>query len=210
MKVYFTTGYENPKVNSINIRKILDTIVKEGHSIIKRPLKSEHGADLYKVDEEASSDIFDFLDLPVDKIYSEANKRIKSCDIVITETSYSPSPGLGFEVGIAIHERKPVLILSSEESNIILSEVIEGNPPRYMTVAKYGKNKSIEKIISDFIKDAKQKLDTKFILIIPAEIDRYLEWASKEKRMHKAQLVREAIDKIIEEDNDYQTFMNSL
>lgn len=210
MKVYFTTGYENPKVNNANIRRILELLQKEGHTIIKRPLKAEHGSDLYKVNEHEFSDIFDFLDMPVDKIYSEANKRIKNCDVVITETSYSPSPGLGFELGLALHERKPVLVLMSEDSNIILSEVIEGHPPRYLTSEKYGEKKNLEKIIQAFTKEAKQKLDTKFILIIPSEIDRYLEWAAKEKRMHKAQIVREAIEKTIEEDKEYHEYLNTL
>jgi len=44
----------------------------------------------------------------------------------------------------------------------------------------------------------------KFILIITPEIDRYLEWSSIERRMHKSQVVRAAIEKVIKRDGEYQ------
>lgn len=207
MKVYFTTGYENPKKSSNNIHCIFETLKSKGHSITKRPFKSEHGSDIYKVNEKKISDIFDFLDSPVDKIYTEATKRIRSSDVVIAEASYYLSPGLGFELGFALHEKKPVLVLVSKKSAVVMSEVIEGNPSRYFSYKKYETKNDLADIIENFLVKAKDKLDTKFILIISPEIDRYLEWSSDFKRIHKAEAVREAIEEKMEKDEDYKRYL---
>jgi len=50
------------------------------------------------------------------------------------------------------------------------------------------------------------KIDSKFILIISPEIERYLQWASKTKRMHKAQIVRLALEASIKKDKEYMNF----
>lgn len=203
MNVYFTTGYENPKKSAKNIRAIRDTVKQNGHKFIKRPLKSEHGSDIYQVNEEAVTDIFDFSELSIEQVYAEATKRIKSSDAVIAEASYFLSPGLGFELGFALHEKKPVLVLVNDTSDVVMSEVIEGNPSKYFSYQKYSSVEDIEQVVKDFLKSAKDKLDTKFILIISPEIDRYLEWASDRRRLHKAQIVRNAIEKEMEEDEEY-------
>lgn len=205
MKIYFTTGYENPKKSLDSINTILTEIKVNGHSLIKRPLKSEYGADTYGVDEKKYKQIFDFLDLPVDKIYSEAIKRIKNSDVLITEASYFLSPGVGFEVGYALHEKKPVLVLINDKSDVVLSEVIEGNPSKLLTNKKYSNQEKLREIIKKFLVSSKNILDTKFILIISPEIDRYLEWASENKRMHKAQIVRNAVEDMMKKDKEYKS-----
>ena len=208
MKVYFTTGYENPKESMDNINTILDTIKKEGHTIAKRPLKSEHGSDTYSVDESKLTHIFDFRDEPIDQIYKTATKRIKSSDVVIAEASYHLSPGLGFELGFALHEKKPVLVLINSESDAVLSEVIEGNPSKLLENESYTDKTDLNKKLLSFLKSSKQKLDTKFILIISPEIDKYLEWTSDNRRMHKAQVVRNAIEDMMKKDKDYEDFLS--
>lgn len=171
MNIYFTTGYENPKKSGKNIRIILDTITENGHSILKRPLKAELGSNVYSVDESKISDIFDFLNDPIEKIYASATTRIRNADVVIAEASYFLSPGLGFELGYALHEKKPVLVLINKKSDVVMSEVIEGNPSRYFTLNRYSTEEDLRRMVKEFLKAAKQKLDTKFILIISPEIE---------------------------------------
>lgn len=49
--------------------------------------------------------------------------------------------------------------------------------------------------------------EIKFILILPPTIDKYLAWATSEHRMHKAQLVRGAIEETMLKDKEYQQFL---
>lgn len=207
MNIYFTTGYENPKKSAKAIKTIIQTIRNNGHKLIKRPFKAEYGSETYKVNEKKIDDIFDFLDKSVQKIYREATKRIKKSDIVIAEASHFLSPGLGFELGFALHEKKPVLVLVNKKSDVVMSEVIEGNPSKYFTYIKYESPQDLTRRIQEFLNEAKKQLDTKFILIISPEIDRYLEWAGDYKRMHKAQIVRNAVEKEMENDRDYKVYL---
>ena len=57
------------------------------------------------------------------------------------------------------------------------------------------------------LKDAKSLADTKFILIIPAEIDRYLEWNVREKGVSKAEITRDSIEKVMHTDEAYSKYL---
>ncbi|MCA9385306.1 hypothetical protein KC717_01520 [Candidatus Dojkabacteria bacterium] len=142
----------------------------------------------------------------VSKLLSKAERVMKECDVLIAEGS-NPSAGLGYDIAKAVSLKKQVLVLIKSESDNIAEEKVTPHPMRQnskaITYAKYNE-KSVESTIKKFITDSKKKLDTKFILIIPPEIDQYLEWASDNRRMHKAQIVRNAIEDAMEKDNEWQ------
>ena len=144
----------------------------------------------------------------VELAYKMNMRSIKNTDIVVAETT-ELSSGIGFLIASALNEKKPVIALHNSEFSTNQSKMIKGAQNKLLNYYTYTSS-NVKEILAKSINTAKQKLDTKFILIIPAEIDMYLEWAAKEKRMHKAQLVRDAIDSIIEEDEDYQNYLKSL
>ena len=146
----------------------------------------------------------------IEKTYKKNKKLIRDCDFLVAEVTLFGS-GIGYLIAEAISMHKPVLALYNTKIGDKPSTIIKASSvSRKLNFVEYSEKSELKKSIEKYLKEVKTKLDTKFILIIPAEIDRYLEWASKEKRMHKAQLVREAIDKIIEEDRDYQEYQNTL
>lgn len=147
-------------------------------------------------------------EMNVEMAYKNNLRGIKNADFVIAEIS-KLSSGIGFLIASALNEKKPVVVLNNTAVNPKPSKMIKGAQNRLLIYFPY-ETSAIKDVINKALTNIKQKLDTKFILIIPAEIDRYLEWASKERRMHKAQLVREAVENIIEEDLDYQNYLNSI
>lgn len=54
---------------------------------------------------------------------------------------------------------------------------------------------------------AKCEEDTKFILLIPPHLDRYLSWAASAHRTHKSKIVRSSMEKSIENDAAYQLIL---
>lgn len=162
------------------------------------------GHNLNKENVNASKDtITSYTENEIMGTYKQIVKWIDNADVVIAELS-RPSSGVGFEISYALNQRKPVLVVYNKElSPDQVSIPIRGNPSRYLTFEKCN-NDNIEEVIKRFLSTAKDKLDTKFILIISPEIDRYLEWASDHKRMHKAQIVRNAVEKEMESDEDYK------
>lgn len=195
MKVYFSaTLTEDPKYKKL-YEAILSALEEDKHKVM------EYGS--HRIDPK---NLLNREEEDIKKVYKELDSYLKQADLYVAEISL-PSVGIGYEISQAIANRKPVLALSYKDTKFQPLATIEGNKSRYLQHQVYNEA-NIKQVIRDFIQEAKQKLDTKFILIIPAEIDKYLEWASDYKRMHKAQLVRQAIEKFMEKDSDWSEFLS--
>ncbi|MBL8015571.1 MAG: hypothetical protein JNK26_05295, partial [Candidatus Doudnabacteria bacterium] len=94
----------------------------------------------------------------------------------------------------------------SNENIDFLADVIGGNTSKIFKLAKYSKVEEANNEIDQFLKEARDMIDTKFILIISPEIDKYLQWSSEERRMHKAQIVRNAVEDTMNKDKEYKQF----
>lgn len=172
-------------------KKILDILKKSGNDVI-----FEHN-------------YIPFEDWTEDKkveFAKEFEKTRKTADVLIAEVS-GPSIGLGLEVSEAMNNKKPTLILYTKKNRINVSGTVMGAESHKNVKVEAYTAETIEKILNDFLEEAKQKIDTKFILIISPEIDRYLAWAADFKRMHKAQVVRNAVEEEMEKDEEYKKYL---
>lgn len=190
MKIYFTGARAGNKKFGGDYQKIVETLEENGHDVQYTHIIGQKPQPHEK----------DF-----NQIFKKVHNWIKEADIIVAEIS-TPSSGVGHEIFLALSERKPVLALYHEDARSDKDATLKGNPSKYLDVSVYN-SKTLDKIIKEFINDAKQKIDTKFILIISPEIDRYLEWSADYRRMHKAQIVRNAVEKEMEEDEDYKKYM---
>lgn len=138
------------------------------------------------------------------KIFNTSEKSIKDADVILAEVSNLDSK-VGYEIAKAFSEKKIVVAFEHDKNNIV-HPIIHGNKSKSLIVKKYNNNNIVE-VMNKALKEASTKLDSKFILIISPEIDRYLDWSSKNNRMHKAQVVREAIEYVMSKDKE---FKNSL
>lgn len=195
MKIYASAPNED-RPNLKSFFNALDNLTKKGHKVI----------DIYKGEKFPLPEDVDFLV----KKFKQSEKAIREADVVLIDVTY-PGRRIGFEIARALDEKKVVVALYDEQGNIGTKRVapLFGNPSRYFIHKGYTKN-NIDKIIEDSLETAREQLDTKFILIISPEIDKYLEWAAAEKRMHKAQVVREAIEHTMARDKDYKEFLKSI
>ncbi|MBD3281061.1 hypothetical protein GF389_06135 [Candidatus Dojkabacteria bacterium] len=189
MKVFFI-GERRYKDNTEINNKIIKHLEKSGYKVDKSFIESEHDSDFSNFEEA----------------YKRNIHSIKNCDFVVAEVT-STSSGLGYLVATALSHKKPVLTFFDKTSKITQSQTLKGVSNKLFIYNKYDQD-SLIKDLDKALGQTKQLLDTKFILIIPAEIDRYLEWASDYKRMHKAQIVRQAIEEYMERDEDWKEFLN--
>lgn len=172
--------------------KEITQILKDlGHqvddSMLKRTLKEENQA--------------------IEDTFKKHMRSIKNADVILVEsTQYSA--GLGFLVATALNERKQVLCLQYNDPKYKGSVTLRGANSKLLTYLKYSEE-DLKKIITNYLDEAKDKLDTKFILIISPEIDKYLKWAAEERRMHKAQIVRDAVESQIAKDKEYKEYLRS-
>lgn len=174
---------ENVKANqNKDFLKATDSLKRLGHNI--------------KVDSE-----FQKAGKLSDTYTSRIDKLIRESDIIIAEISNADLK-IGIEIAKAISERKVVIALYKDKAVGASIDALTTNPSKNLLVKKYS-TENLEKQLLSAIEEAKSRLDTKFILIISSEIDRYLDWSSQTKRMHKAQVVRTAVEAMMKKDKDY-------
>lgn len=192
MKIFFIGSDRRNPQDVDNYKKIAQIIEKEGNTVDRSWINAttEDDAENFEV------------------AHKRNIKSIKEADVIVAEIT-KLTTGTGFLLSTAISQKKPVITLFNEESDAIPSTTIKGSSnKKNMFYAEYN-SKTVQPILEDFLSDVKNLLDTKFILIISPEIDRYLEWASENRRMHKAQIVRNAIEDIMEKDKEYQDYLNN-
>lgn len=140
--------------------------------------------------------------------YKRNQKLLKNADFLIAEaTDYSS--GIGYLIASALNQKKPVLALHNTNRNAQPSNILKASSAsKLLTFSEYGDDKTLSQRTADFANKVKGMLDTKFILIISPEIERYLEWSSDTRRMHKAQVVRQAVEEAMDKDKEYQDYLN--
>lgn len=139
------------------------------------------------------------------KTFSALDKNIKDTDILIVEVTNADA-NIGYQIARALEEKKVVITLEDEKNDTKYA-VVHGNSSKQMIQYTYN-SKNIIETINEATKEAISRLDSKFILIISPEMDRYLNWASKVKRTHKAQLVRSALEALIKKDREYKDYID--
>lgn len=196
MKIYFSATITDDEQYKSSYKQILNILKQGKHDIYE-----------YGSDQLDTSKILSQSDDEILKIYRELDKFLKQADVYIADISL-PSVAIGYEISQAIVMRKPVLALINEKSSFQPLATIKGNKSRYLELEKYNVD-TLPKILKDFMKKSKKKLDSKFILIVSPEIDSYLTWSSQENRIHKAQIVRDAIEKVMNKDTEYKKFLET-
>ncbi len=144
----------------------------------------------------------------INKQVEFGNKAQKETDVLIADVT-DVSAGVGYAIAMAISGKKPALVLLREDQKHKFShnQITAGS--KLITFKTYASIEEITKLVDRFLEEAKQKIDTKFILIIPPDIDRYLSWAGDYRRVHKAQIVRNAIEKEMKKDKDWRDYCKS-
>ncbi len=193
MKMYVSVPHRD-REDFKTFTAAIDKLVKAGHTIYD-PYKDEP----YPQPED--------VDYHMEK-FKESEKKLRAADIVIVEAT-NPGRRQGYEIARGLSERKFVIALFDKKKGTISTPPLLGNKSKYFLYEGYN-DKNVDSLLEEGLTKAKDMIDTKFILIISPEIDRYLEWASTERRMHKAQIVRNSVEEVMEKDKDYQEYLSNL
>lgn len=117
-------------------------------------------------------------------------KKIRSCDFMIVEASF-PSISVGYEISVALHLGKPVLILYSE-----------GDPPALLAhhedeklICEKYSNDTVKGILDDFLGYVEGKQDARFTFFITPDINQFLDVVSRKQKVPKSVYLRKLIEK---------------
>jgi nucleoside 2-deoxyribosyltransferase len=179
MKIYFTASIVGKKHYLANYEKIVAYLKNKGQEVTSdHILKTTENEIRFEEKEERL------------KFHEKLEGWIKSCDVVIAETSF-PSISVGYEISVAIHLGKPILVLYSE-----------GHPPSLLAhhrednliCEKYSTDTLCE-IIEDFLNYAQDTSDSRFTFYITSHIASYLDDISLKKKIPKSVYLRRLIEK---------------
>lgn len=117
-------------------------------------------------------------------------EAIPKCDIVIAEIS-TKSFGVGYDVGLAVSQKKPTLLLRRD--NISKEAFLGGLDHPYVQKREYNAA-TIDQIVGSFLEQYdSQPKDIRFNLFIDSKLNGYLQRTSVGKGKTKAEIVRELL-----------------
>lgn len=181
MTIYFTASIVGKRRYLKNYLKIVEILKAKGFEVISDHIvKSTEDQVRLETKKERV------------KFHKQLEKWIKSCDFVIAETSF-PSISVGYEISLALHHGKSILIL-----------FCEGNPPSLLAhhkdenlICEKYTSETLKSIIDDFINYAEGTQDTRFTFFITREIASYLDKVAKEEKIPKSVFLRKLIEEKI-------------
>lgn len=135
------------------------------------------------------------------EIYKENLEVIAKADVIIAETSYE-NFGVGYQVAVAVQQKKPVLLIRHEtaDKNAFATGVEDGWVKR-----KEYTNENLKDILDQFLKDNDiQAKDMRFNFFIDRPIYNYLRWAAFKTGKTKAEILRELVAREIDKNNSNQ------
>jgi hypothetical protein len=127
-------------------------------------------------------------------IYRHNMEYISKADVIIAEASEG-SFGVGYQVAVAVQQKKPVLILCRKGHD---NRLVKGIDATLVKLVEYSDD-NLESIITNFLleNDIKAK-DLRFNFFIDRKLYNYLRWMSYKTGESKSSIVRKIIEKEID------------
>ncbi len=198
MKIYYTCSTAEFVKYKKNYFAIRDFLVKEGHILTRDWLARA------KSKIEAGQEVL----TNIQQIYDECIAGINESELVIIEDTVS-NFSTGHQITIALQRQKPTLVLWCRPKHRHFKQTfIQGIRSQYLEVAEYNLD-NYQEIIKKFIKkyeNANKK--NRFHLVIDEVERKYLDWAQFQRNKSRTNIIREALRKHLDNDDEYQKYLS--
>lgn len=179
MTAYFTASVVGKKYHLPYYKKIIEILASHDIQVIADHILNVDEPDIHLQSKEQRL-----------AFHQKLEKWINGCDFMVVESSF-PSISVGYEISLAIHRDKPILILYRE-----------GDPPSLMAYHHHEKlvcekytDTTLGAIIEDFINFARGGNDQRFTFFITPQIAAYLEEISRKEKLPKSVYLRKLIER---------------
>jgi hypothetical protein len=177
MNIYFTASIVGKKYHQANYQRIVHILTEQGNTVQSDHVLKTTEADIHM---ETKTERLEF--------HKKLESWINACDCMVVETTF-PSISVGYEISMALHRGKPVLILYNE-----------GDPPSLLTTQHEEKiisekytPETLKEIITDFMTYVEGNADMRFTFFITSAIASYLDTVSKKQKVPKSVYIRNLI-----------------
>lgn len=197
MKIYFTCSTAEFQTYREQYFSMRNFLIEEKHLLTRDWM---HKADL-----KIKNHQYDLNDIK--EIYADCMKAIQESDIVIVEDTIS-NFSTGHQITVALQRQKPTLVLwSKPKHNHFKSTFIHGIDSDILECYEY-KGDEYKSIIAKFVKKYENAhVKNRFHLVLTEVERRYLDWAQFHKGKSRTKLIRESLKKEIQNDGDFQKYL---
>ena len=176
MNIYFTASIVGKRYNLQNYQKIVSRLQS------KHQVQADHilakTEDQIRLESKKERELF----------HQQMNQWISNSDCMVVEATF-PSISVGYEISLALHWRKPILVLYSE-----------GDPPSLLEgynesliICELYTIKTLNRILDDFLDYAQGSSDTRFTFFLPTDLAHHLEISAQKKHVSKANYLRQLL-----------------
>ena len=154
-----------------------------------------------------------FSSQDLEKMNQAGEGVMEKMDALIIEGT-RPIAESAYLVAIALAHQKPILYFAEKGKTINKNLVHlqkDKNTGKFLGLKYYTEN-ILEKTLLDFLQtieqgEGREAPTIKFTLRITPRIERFLHWKTHNTKKTKADFLRELIEKLIDEDQDYKKFV---
>lgn len=138
MNVYFACSITGGREFEAFYQAFTRALLEDGHEVPTAYLAESEVVALEKI-------------VTPQDVYERDTTWIRACDALVAEVSV-PSHGVGYEIGFALGEGKPVLCLAQEGRPV--SKMISGNPHPSLFMRHYTNVEAGVRIMREFLAEA--------------------------------------------------------
>ena len=197
MKIYFTASTAEFR----NYRETYYTI--RDYLISKQHILTNHWpTDTEKRLQAGSKELKD-----IKEIYRACVRDIQEAELVIIEDTVS-NFSTGHQITLALQMRKPTLVLwQSKKRRLFPQMFIHGIESDLLQVSDYTED-SLTDIIQVFINKYEAFSDKNRFHLVLSNVERmYIDWVQHVKRKSRTKVIREALKKMMDDDEEYQDYL---
>jgi len=196
MRIYFAAQKEANNLMN-RYQKIIDILTNAGNSVM-----SDLG--LQKSVRFSETDI--------EKFRNKGETLLEQMDALVIEAT-DKSPENGYLVALALTHKKPTLFLHQKGTDVdknLITLQKQKHAARLLKITGYSESK-LEKVLLEFLESVEKKggkeiPNIKFTLRITSRIERYLHWKTHNTEKSKADFLREKIEKMMDEDEEFKKY----
>jgi hypothetical protein len=193
MLVHFIAPVTGLKDNIDNLRTIAKYLQGKGH-VLARDWIEDAYVDLNDGTRPTAE-----REIAWQAIIEDNFEAIAKADVIIADITYD-STALGYQIATAVHQKKPTLLILQEGKTV--PPFTWNIPSTFLNRIEYNSSNLDEKV-SPFLQDNDiTTKDMRFNFFIDRPIYNYLRWAALKTGKTKAEILRELVQREIE-DKDY-------
>lgn len=189
MRVFFSAPINGRELYEQNYKKIVDDLKSRGFKV-----QSDH---VLNVDKNKLQEISDRSRI---EYYRKLVRWISESDFIIAEVSRS-SVSIGHEITLALEKGKNVIALSCVSRGPAILLALKSEK---LQMVKYNLN-DLHSVLDKAIEKARSKTDIRFNFFVSPEINEYLDWISRVKRIPRAVYLRGLLEKDMAKTKEFKT-----